>query len=646
MTAQKIDTKKGKKAKHEAKKPVAESSTARRHIAVIGVALLLAVVGYANATKGSFVYDDEYQIVKNPLIKPGGNIVQAFSSDVWQFRSGSGETRSNYWRPLFVGWLALNYRLFGLNPTGWHLMNILLHCLATLLGYRLLLSMLASPTAAAIATWIFAVHPAHIQSITWISGSTDLLMAIFLFGSMIAYLASLKTTGWAFRGGAVILFFFALLSKEAAISFIAVLFFTDLILSQKAHRSIKLLLPTTLKRLLPFAVTAVVFVVLRYAILHAMRELAPGAPDLGSVILTIPSMLIFYFRQTFLPFEFGPVYGVRYVNSTNIGFLNFLLPLTLIAVLAFAAGWLYKRGTAYRIGLFWFVLPLTLVLDPRIFVPELLVQDRYLYIPIFGAAILIAAGVIDLTALAFRDHARKAELVAVSAALVICVGLDLVTVSFNPVWANGMALWEQGVKVDPSSALANVQLANEYQRVGRLQEAKEAVSRAIQIRPEMTNAYLTRGIISVRERRFEDAEADLRRVLNTFPALEVPREQLALAYQLQGRLDESIALFEEGRRLIPAKQSIYTINIAVLHKLAHRDAEALSNLESLIPVLNTTSDPDVLAGWFYLGELYREQGRLENAASAYDRYLKASESGADAKNLREQAIQRLQQIRK
>jgi tetratricopeptide (TPR) repeat protein len=211
-----------------------------------------------------------------------------------------------------------------------------------------------------------------------------------------------------------------------------------------------------------------------------------------------------------------------------------------------------------------------------------------------------------------------------------------------------VALWEQGVSLDPSSGLANVQLANEYQRLGRLQEAKEAVSRAIQLRPEMTNAYLARGVISVRERRFEDAEADLRRVLNAFPTLDVPREQLALAYQQQGRLDESIALFDEGRRLIPARQYVYTINIAVLHKLANRNTEALSSLESLLPVLNTTSDPDLLAASFYLGELYRERGRPENAASAYDRYLKATESGADAKvnKLREQAIQGLQQLRR
>jgi len=180
----------------------------------------LTVVGYSNATKGEFVYDDEYQIVKNPLIKPGGDLVKALSSDVWQFRAGVEEQRSNYWRPLFIGWLVLNYRLFGTNPAGWHVMNILIHLLVTLLGYRLLLSMPASPTVAAIATWIFATHPAHVQCVTWISGSPDLLMSLFLMGSMIAYLTSKKTTHWGLRIAAVALFFCALLSKEAAISFV------------------------------------------------------------------------------------------------------------------------------------------------------------------------------------------------------------------------------------------------------------------------------------------------------------------------------------------------------------------------------------------------------------------------------------------
>ena len=164
----------------------------------------------------------------------------------------------------------------------------------------------------------------------------------------------------------------------------------------------------------------------------------------------------------------------------------------------------------------------------------------------------------------------------------------------------------------------------------------------------MTAAHVARGIIAVRERRYDDAVRDLKEVLNTFPSHETAREQLALAYQQQGRFNESIALFDEGRRLIPAKQPLYTINIAVLDKLAGRDADARSELESLLPILNTTSDPDLLVGWWYLGELYRAQGNAASAANAYERYLKATEGSGDAqvKRLRDLAAQNLQQLKR
>lgn len=649
MTARKVSKKTPRSPKLKTdKRPSPLGGGRTWHAAVIGVAVFLTVAAYANATHGGFVYDDEFQIVKNPQIKPGGDIGQAFTSDVWSFRTGAGESRSNYWRPFFIGWLALNYRLFSLETTGWHVMNILLHLLVALLGYRLLLALRLSHAVSAVATWVFAAHPAHIQSVTWISGSPDLLMSLFLMGSTIAYLAARDRANWRYRTAAVLLFACALLSKEAALAFIAILFFSDIILNREVGTPIRPAATAALKRCLPFLATGLTFVVVRYQILHTMRQLAPGAPGVGEVLLTVPSLLVFYVRQVFLPFEFGPVYGVRYVAATNIGLMNLLLPLVLMTALAYAASWLYKRNLVYRFGLIWLFLPLVLVLDPRIFVSEMLVQDRYLYLPVFGAAMLIGGGLVELAGRVIRGGVRKTETAAIAAGLLIACSLALVTLRFNPVWANGVALWEQGVRVDPSSGFANAQLGNEYQRAGRLAEAKEAISRAIELRPDLTTAYLTRGVINVRERRYEDAERDLKRVLNSFPDYDVAREQLALAYQQQGRLDESIALFEEGRRVIPAKQPLYTINIAVLLKLANRNAEALAELELLLPVLNSTRDPDVLIAWWYLGELYRGQGKSDRAVTSYEQYLKATEGNGDpqVRRLRELATQSLNQLKK
>ena len=429
-------------------------------------------------------------------------------------------------------------------------------------------------------------------------------------------------------------------------AFIAILFFSEIILSREAGVPVKAAVMAAFRRCLPFLVIGLIFVIVRYQILHLMRQLAPGAPRIGEVALTVPSILIFYLRQIFFPFEFGPIYGVRYVSPASI-LMNFLLPLVLLAALSYAAHRLYKGSLVYRFGLIWLFVPLMFVLDPRVFSSEMLVQDRYLYLPVYGAALLIGGGLVDLAGRLIHGGVLKTKLSALAVGLLIACALALLTQRFNPVWANGVALWEQGVRVDPSSAFANAQLGNEYQRAGRLDEAKAATSRAIGLRPDLTTAYLTRGTIAVRERRYDDAERDLKQVLSAFPEHDVAREQLALTYQQQGRFDESIALFEEGRRLIPTKQSIYTINIAVLHKLANRSLEAQTELESLLPRLSSTSDPDVLIAWWYLGELYRGQGRADSAVSSYERYLKATEGNGDPKvrRLRELATQGLQQLK-
>jgi tetratricopeptide (TPR) repeat protein len=649
-----VTASKSPKKKPHPVKPKSETSatllTSSRqwHAFVVAVAVLLTVGAYANATQGSFVYDDEFQIVKNPQIKPGGDILQAVTSDVWAFRGAAGEARSNYWRPVFTGWLALNYRLFGLETTGWHVLNILLHLLVSLAVYALLMALRVRPAMSAIAVWLFAAHPAHVQSVTWISGSPDLLMALFLITSMIAYLAARERTHWGYQVAAVSLYALVLLSKETALAFIVILFFTDIILSRDKSVPIKPAAMAALKRSIPFVAVAFIFIVTRYQLLHSMRQLAPDAPALGDVLLTLPAILFFYIRQAFLPFEFSPIYGVRYVDGTNVGVMNFLLPLVVLAALGYAAYRLCRRDKVYRLAVVWFIAPLLPVLDPRIFVSEMLVQDRYLYLPLFGAALLISAGLSELVARWMRDNQRRQERAALATGLVVACLLAVMTLRANPVWASGVALWEQGVRVDSSSAIAQAYLANEYQRAGRLADAKQATTRAIELRPDMTSARLTRGIIAVRERRYEDAERDLKDVLNAFPDYDVAREQLALAYQQQGKLDEAIALFDEGRRLIPAKQSLYTINLAVLYKLAGREQQAQSTLESLLPVLNTTSDLDLLVAWWYLGELYRAQGRADDAANAYGRYLKATEGSNDAqvKRLRDSATHTLQQLKR
>src|SRR5262249_47741237 len=145
---------------------------------------VVCVVVFANSLSGEFVYDDLRQIVRNPLIQDNSLIGQALTSDVWAFKGDGSIAASNYWRPTFIAWLILNFRLFGTAPLGWHVTNLLLHTVVCILAFLLMRRWNFSEFLAFAITLIFAVHPVHVESVAWVSGSPDLLFAAAFLGSL------------------------------------------------------------------------------------------------------------------------------------------------------------------------------------------------------------------------------------------------------------------------------------------------------------------------------------------------------------------------------------------------------------------------------------------------------------------------------
>src|SRR6266852_1902720 len=130
------------------------------------------VLVYANSLSGAFVFDDTKQIAGNSALHSWSNIFRAFSSDVWSFQRGTltADIPPPYYRPLFTTYLTLNYKLFGLWEPGWHLMNLLVHVAATVAVYFLLKRLSGNRLVAALASLIFGLHTAHVESVSWISG--------------------------------------------------------------------------------------------------------------------------------------------------------------------------------------------------------------------------------------------------------------------------------------------------------------------------------------------------------------------------------------------------------------------------------------------------------------------------------------------
>ena len=614
----------------------------RWHLVVGVVAAALVALAFANALAGDFVYDDRSQIVNNPLIQTAGRFWQAVASDVWGFKTNVGGNASNYYRPLFIAWLSLNYQLFGLQAVGWHALNIGAHLLATLLGYAVLVRLRFPPTVCALVTWLFAVHPTHTQSVTWISGVPDVLMTIFLFSSFLFYEGLRRKPQPMYWAGALVFYAAALLSKEPAVIFPAILLLSEWIMSRQKGQDFNLL--KALRWVLPFAVLGIAFVVARYQVLGVMRSLAPGAPGTSVALMTVPSILWFYIKQMICPWPLSLIHDLSYVTGANAGFTNLVLPLVLLVVIGWMVYLLIRRDVISAFGLIWFLLPLVPVLDPRVFVPELQVQDRYLYLPLWGGLICLYQGLmIGVDHLWARHSSQRFIIYALGIVLAVLLGLS--TRQYNQVWRSDLSLWEHTVRTAPASSIAWSQLGNEYQRANRLAEAKNALTRAINLRPDLTAAHISMGIIANREGHYDEAERWLTPVVASFPDLDVALEQLALTYQQQGRITEALKLFEQGRQQLPLQRDRYTVNIAVLLALSGRKDQARLELESLAPRLAASTNYDVLRAWWFLGELYREQGRLEQARQAYRQYLNATNSTNDpnAQRLRQLVVQALQQ---
>ncbi len=155
-------------------------------------ALAMAFLAHIAALSVPFLLDDQAQIVMNPHIRAWHFVPGYFTSDVWS-QMGCG---SNYYRPIFLLWLRLNYCLFAVDPRGWHTAALALHVLATGLIFLLARRVCKDGTAAGCAALIFAVHPVTVESVTWISGAAGRWRACYFSAACCAICAAV-TSGLA-----------------------------------------------------------------------------------------------------------------------------------------------------------------------------------------------------------------------------------------------------------------------------------------------------------------------------------------------------------------------------------------------------------------------------------------------------------------
>lgn len=487
------------------------------------VALLATGLVYAPSLGFGFVDDDHGQVVENPRIRNWHEVPGYFTSNVWAHLTPViGDVPPPYYRPLFLVWLFANYQLFGTNPAGWHLAAVLLHLLATVLAYRLVRAITGEAVPAALAALLFGLHPIHVESVAWISGVPEPLMAIFLLASMLCYLKGREREGLLWAALSVFLFGLALLAKETAIVLPAVLFAYEMTLGADREKK-----RPRFRQLAPYAALALIYLVVRRASLGGTFT----TPIPWSVMfLTWPSVLGYYLRRLLWPVNLTIVCDLPYV--TRLDWRNVILPAIAIATLFLAVWIAARRRPAIGFAALWMGLLILPPLYLRGLAAGEIAHDRYLYLPSLGLCALVAFGMVRLPA--WR------------VAAVILAGIAaLGAYRESEPWSDDIALFQRALRVAPDNVRAHRQLALALPAAGRCADAIPMFDQLRQLQ-EDPRILLGLGACYYGQGRFDEAEPLLQRTIALSPRYQPPYMLLVLTRLAQNRFADAETIWRRA----------------------------------------------------------------------------------------------------
>lgn len=526
----------------------------RARLRLLGAGLGCLVVAAAVATfwpgvTGEFLnWDDRENVVTNAGVHGLGRAQLAW---MW-----SGVILGHY-IPLTWMSFGLNYALGGLNPWGYHVLNLLLHGANAAIFYLVARRLLAAarpgggdpdPAAllagAAFAALLFAVHPMRVESVVWITERKDVLSGLFFLGAVLAYLKSAEGPALDRRWQAVSLAAFAasLLAKAAGMPLPAMLLLLDV---YPLGRARVLGWRRVLLEKMPWAVlglagalTALIAVYSGTAVTDYQRY-GPGA-RLAMTAYTF----VFYPARWFWPIQLVPLYEL----PTEVHLLapRFLLPA--MAFVVVTAG-LIRLRKAWPAGLAAWMASVVMLLpiSGAVHSGHQLAHDRYSYLSGLGLALLAGGGLAWLLDARARGRisAVIVRSVTVGALLVVLV-LAAGAWDQSKIWRDSETLWRWSTGIDPACAVCWNNLGTALTDQKRHPEAEAAYRRALELRPKRASVANNVATALYGQQKYAQAEEMLQLALRLDPGLTGALMNMGALRAQEGRYTEALGYFRKA----------------------------------------------------------------------------------------------------
>lgn len=565
-----------------------------------------------------FVWDDTSQIVNNPLIRHW-SITRVFLNDLW-FHTNRSQV---YYRPLFVIWSILNFKIFGLMPWGWHLSTALLHIAASCTIYVLARALRLDYATALLATILFGFHPIHMECAAWISAGSDSMVTIFFVLAFVAFLKWYESQSHRgqFLTASGLLLSCALLTKEMAVTFPIIVFVYVSLVSKEAGSAL-LRLRRAVLAAAPYVILTIGYFVLRRLVLHRTSELDPYHSNLN-VILTLPLVLFSYLRLLIFPKGLTGLYYIPYV--TKPGPWNFVFPCTvLIAASALLWYWFRrKKDPLIAFAAVWLIIGLLPVLYLRLFPPGGAVRDRYVYLPSVGFVLLLAMAI---RLLAFYNERQRAILLQGALVAALCIAFIAGILLQQVYWGNNLLLFYRGYSLYPQNTYAGIELAAALIKKNRFGQGIAVLTAIIQEDPSNGSAYYQLAEAYVRTGQKAEARKALDTALELNPEAmqsEAAQSDIANIFAQLGDYQTALRLYLQ---VLEREPELYSAlyNGGYTYFLRDQDAQSEKLLQRAMRVA-----PDYAAPVFYLGRIYLRTGKPELAEIYFKKALAIDPHGYD-----------------
>jgi len=554
----------GRKARDgNARKP----SPAKRgiHWAAVIAVLLLAILPYLNTLGNDFALDDVDIVAKNPMVRDG-NVAKIFATNYWGGALGaSSQTDIGLYRPLTVSTFAIEHRLWGAAPAGYHAMNVAVHAGNTLLVLRVASTLVPSLTAAVIAAAVFAVHPVHTEAVAEIVGRADLLSTLFF---MLAFLAlRLRSSEDGTEefprtprvAGGALLYLLAVFSKESAATLPIVLLLDDWLRRGELRTDRAAVIRALAIRYGLLALAAGFYLAIRHQAVTGASSIWLGFAGVaaGARILTAIRVISEYLALLVFPRMLLADYWTTNMPIAHSLFEPGVL-LALFVLVTIAAGIVYfRRERALLFGAGFFAITL-LPVSNLLFPIGIGKAERLLYLPSVGFCLVIAWGVSK----AVRAKSPRWLVPAIAAPILLL--LSARTVRRNEDWRDQLTIALATLRDSPTSPLMNDLAGLEFAKSNDLDRALSLFSEAVRLAPQVAVYHAHRGTAYYARGQLAGAERELKIALQIRPGDADARNTLGAVFLASKNYDAAVAEFNAALRTNPGNADAHS-NLGLVH---------------------------------------------------------------------------------